>query len=304
MSVKTVRSRRNKSTNVRLYFRGGMRLLSWIAPRQAEKLALRLFATPRRPPRSRTDPAAEVAGRRFVVAADGNQLTAWEWGAGPTVVLTHGWSGHAGQLVGFVDPLVRAGHRVVAFDHPAHGQSSGRRTNYVGVSRALAAVAQQVGPVSAVIAHSLGSTATILALTRGLEVERVVLVAPPADPPGYARGFGRAIGLPQARIDGMLERIRVLVGGDLQSIDGRRLATEMRVPALILHDRGDPEVPFAHGEAIAAAWPGARLEGVEGLGHNRILRDPAVIARAVEFVRAGNPAASGTNAPGLASARR
>jgi pimeloyl-ACP methyl ester carboxylesterase len=303
MTTKTVRSRRKKSTNVRFYFRGGMRLLAWIAPQRAEVLALRLFATPRRP-HPAVQPEAEVSARRFLVPVDGNDLVAWEWGDGPTVVLTHGWSGHAAQMAGFVGPLVRAGHRVVAFDHPAHGQSGGKQTNYVGVAQALAAVAGAVGPVTAVVAHSLGSTATILALTRGLQVQRVVLVAPPADPPGYARSFGRAIGLPEPRIDGMLERIRLIVGGDLQAIDGRRLAAQMRVPALIIHDRGDPEVPFAHGEAIAAAWPGARIEGVEGLGHNRLLRDPAVIARAVEFVRGATPAPSEPRAPEPARAQR
>src|SRR5436190_4888990 len=154
-----------------------MRLYSWLAPRRAEELALRLFATPRRPPRS-GEPEAGLSGHRFTIEAGGQHLAAWDWGRGPTVILTHGWSGHSGQMAAFVGPLVRAGYYVVAFDHPAHGQSEGTRTNYLGVAAALTAVGRRVGPVHAVIGHSLGSTATILALSRGLPVERVVLVAP------------------------------------------------------------------------------------------------------------------------------
>jgi len=41
----------------------------------------------------------------------------------------------------------------------------------------------------------------------------------------------------------------------------------------VLHDRRDAEVPFAHGAALAAAWPGAALRPSDGLGHRRILRD-------------------------------
>jgi hypothetical protein len=40
------------------------------------------------------------------------------------------------------------------------------------------------------------------------------------------------------------------------------------------------------GAAIAAAWPGAELVTTEGLGHRRILRDPAVVARVTDFLAA------------------
>jgi pimeloyl-ACP methyl ester carboxylesterase len=261
-----------------------MRLLSWMAPQRAEALALRLFATPRRPIRT-GDPETTLPGHRFTIEGGGHRLAAWDWGRGPTVILTHGWSGHAGQMAGFVAPLVQAGYYVVAFDHPAHGQSEGKQANYLTVAAALTAVARRVGPVHAVIGHSFGCTATVLALARGLPVERVVLVAPPAESPLFARAFGRAIGLPAARVEGMVERIRVAVGGDLAALDARQLARRLTTPALIVHDPADREVPFAHAEAIAAAWPGARLHPVSGLGHYRLLRDPAVIERAVEFVQ-------------------
>jgi pimeloyl-ACP methyl ester carboxylesterase len=279
-------SPRQKRTNVRLSLRAGIRLLSWLAPRKAETVALDLFSRPVRP-RAPAPPRADPPGHPFSVEVGGHRLAAWDWGEGPTVVLTHGWSGHAGQMAAFVAPLVRAGHHVVAFDHPAHGQSEGRRADYLTVAAALTAVARRVAPVQAVIAHSMGSTATILALAGGLPVERVVLVAPPAEPVSYARAFGRAIGLPDARVEGMLDRIRIAVGGSLDNLDARRLVAKLGVPALVIHDRQDAEVPFAHGQAIAAAWPGARLHAVDGLGHNRLLRDPAVIETAVAFVRAG-----------------
>jgi pimeloyl-ACP methyl ester carboxylesterase len=290
------RLRRQKRTNVRLPVRAGMRLLSWLAPQRAETLALDLFATPRRA-RPAVSPEAGLPAHRFTIDVAGQRLAAWDWGEGPTVVLTHGWSGHAGQLSGFVAPLVRAGYHVVAFDHPAHGQSEGRQANYLTVAHALTAVVRRVGPVEAIIAHSLGSTATILALARGLPVDRVVLVAPPAAPADYARSFARAIGLPEARGEGMLERIRVLIGGSLDNLDARRLVTTLRARALVIHDREDRDVPFPHGEAIAAAWPGARLHAVNGLGHYRVLRDPAVIEAAVAFVRAPTSALMATTLP-------
>jgi len=285
MPEKTIPVRGQKSTNVRLSIRAGFRLLSWVAPRRAETLALDLFSRP-----SRLSPApipeAGIAGHRFTIESAGQRLAAWDWGrAGPTVILTHGWSGHAGQMAAFVAPLVRAGYYVVAFDHPAHGQSEGTRATYLDVAAALTAVARRVAPIHAVIGHSFGCTATILALSRGLPIERAVLVAPPADSPTYARAFGRAIGLTDARVEGIVERIRQRVGGDLSALDARHLVKGLATRALVIHDRGDKEVPFAHGAAIAAAWPGAQLEVTEGLGHKRLLRAPYVVAKAVDFIQ-------------------
>ena len=60
-------------------------------------------------------------------------------------------------------------------------------------------------------------------------------------------------------------------------------------PLLVVHDRDDREVPWQDGAAIAAAWPGARRVDTVGLGHQRILRDPAVVQAVAEFVAEAAP---------------
>jgi pimeloyl-ACP methyl ester carboxylesterase len=52
----------------------------------------------------------------------------------------------------------------------------------------------------------------------------------------------------------------------------------------VIHDADDASVPCQQGEMIAAAWPGARFMLTQGLGHGRILRDPAVVKAAVAFI--------------------
>mgnify|MGYP003291741877 CR=1 FL=1 len=58
----------------------------------------------------------------------------------------------------------------------------------------------------------------------------------------------------------------------------------MRTPLLVIHDREDAEVPWQEGAIIAQAWPGATLSTTSGLGHRRIVHDPAVVERAVGFL--------------------
>jgi pimeloyl-ACP methyl ester carboxylesterase len=52
--------------------------------------------------------------------------------------------------------------------------------------------------------------------------------------------------------------------------DTRRAAelAAVRVPTLVVHGKADPLVPFACGEDTARRIPGARLVGIDGMGHD------------------------------------
>lgn len=53
----------------------------------------------------------------------------------------------------------------------------------------------------------------------------------------------------------------------------------LRVPTLVIHGDRDPLVPFACGEATAAAIPGAALMAIADMGHEIPERDrPAIVA--------------------------
>jgi pimeloyl-ACP methyl ester carboxylesterase len=55
----------------------------------------------------------------------------------------------------------------------------------------------------------------------------------------------------------------VVGGGDGPQLEVHRIT----VPTLVVHGTDDPLFPLPHGEALAAAIPGARLLVVEGMGH-------------------------------------
>ena len=280
----------NKSTNGRLIVglaRAQLRALAWLSPALADRRAAALFFTPRPTGRVAEPAVPGLRAERFAVTSGGRRLAAWSWGEGEAVLLVHGWNGHGGQLSGFVEPLVRSGFRAVAFDQPAHARSAGRRTTVLEMAEAIQAVARVAGPLRAVVAHSLGATATALALHDHLPAGRAVLLAPPAEAPYFARAMAAQLGLSEERTAGMIAQVERVVGVHLGSIDVRRFAEWIRQPALVFHDPGDREVPFEHGRAIADAWPGARLVPLHGLGHKRLLGDEAVIRETVAFLRQG-----------------
>jgi len=281
----SIRSNNSTTGRVNMRLLGlGLRAVGALRPDLADELAADLFCRPARGPLPREPRPRDVATRRFSMAVGGRQLAVWDWGEGETVLLAHGWNGHAGNMEAFVAPLVESGHYVAALDLPAHGRSEGRLTAIPEMAAAIEAVARRVGPVKAVVGHSLGATAAALALYRGLRAERAVLIAPAGEPRTFLARFSTALGLGAERTRGLAAAMERRVG-PMTDLDVARFAPSQRAPLLVVHDPADREVPFAHGKAIADAWPGSRLMTAATLGHRRLLADREVVREVVRFVR-------------------
>jgi pimeloyl-ACP methyl ester carboxylesterase len=276
------------STNVR--FLTGSLLL----PEYAAALAERLFLTPPEPKLPQSTFFDFLDARSSYVEHRGRNLATWRWGSldAPAVLLAHGWGGYAAQMRGFVPRLLAEGLRVVAYDQPAHGLSEGKLTGLPDFAGALAAVAAHHGNVRHVIAHSLGGIATALALSRGLQLQRAVLVSPPSDLVGHSRQFARWYWMPEPLRRAMQAAIEERFGLRWFELEIPRLAPRLKTPALVIHDHGDSIVPWTQGAALARAWPGARLLSTVGLGHGRILESDITLRAAADFIAGKSPVAS------------
>ncbi|MGH9348862.1 MAG: alpha/beta fold hydrolase, partial [Vicinamibacterales bacterium] len=270
--------------------------LGAVSPRTAGRLALRVFSTPRRHHRPAWERQAAERGARLRV---GSNLAAHAWGVGPVVLLAHGWEGRGTQLACFVDPLVAAGFRVVAVDSPAHGDSSGTRTDLIECTEALRKVARALGPLAGVVAHSFGGAVTTLALERGLDARSVVLIAMPSSIEDVVRRFGALIGLRGHALRAFRDGMERQTGVQMKDVEIFERVAGLTVPALIVHDRGDREVPFHDAERLSDRWPGATLVATDGLGHRRILKDEEVIRRAVSFIAQATPKVESSLTPML-----
>ena len=264
--------------------RGIFRGLAPIAPIVAAELAAALF---RRPP-GRKDSASErtalASGEKTTLSLDGRRLAVWRWGRGPAILLVHGWGSRGARLASFIEPLTAAGYSVVAFDAPGHGASAGKLSSLPQFIRSIEAVARRFGPIEAVVAHSMGGAATTLAMGRGLPIRRAVFLAPAADPAGYTEIFAETVGLTPALLARMKAKIERRFGARWEEFDVLAAARKLTSPLLVFHDPDDRDVAWSDGAAIVAAWPGAELVSTSGLGHRRIVQDPAVVSRAVGFL--------------------
>ena len=268
---------------------GAVSALSRMAPSLAARQAERLFLTPPRHAAPARERDVLAYARAATVRVGERRLATWTWGAGPRILLVHGWGGRGGQMGAFVEPLVAEGFSVTAFDLPAHGRSEGRTATIPEMATALAGVLDAMGPVEGIVAHSGGGAVSAWAIRRALlagfvDLPRAIaLVAPAATFRAYFERFMDACGLSHARA----EPARASAGGahrrPPEVFDLTRFAQDLPLAALVVHDRDDAEIPWADGAAVAAAWPGAELVTTHRLGHRRILRDQAVVERVRDF---------------------
>lgn len=256
------------------------------SPGLAAMWAERLFRTPPRRPISQRMAAWLAAGRRFDVSVGGRRVAAWSWGQrGPGVLLVHGWGSRGARFVDMGGALLSSGYRVVTFDAPGHGASSGRLSSGPEFARATLAVATAVGPVSVVVGHSLGGFASALAIGAELAARRAVFIAPSASPESYSAQFAALLGVADPVMESMRARLEQRLGFEWEEMNIPARAPAMRIPLLVIHDRDDREVRWEDGAAIARAWPGAKLVTTTGLGHHRIVSDSAVIGQVLSFLR-------------------
>lgn len=293
-------------------------VLERVAPAIGAQLAWKLWSIPMRPnaqvlARSREGGMGEVrtvrielpdwTGRRPTTRGGkpkpprGVDITVELLGPqdGPLVYLLHGWSGWRGQLAPIGRRLAASGYRVVLIDTPNHGDSGpgtlgSRHSLLPDFSLTLAAVIREFGPAYAVVGHSLGAACSAIVLLDGVDAEKAVFIAPPIDPVAYTRilaamlGFGERIRTRMVRIGERRAGIE-LAGFALENMLKARPGDPADLPpALVVHDTYDPVVPVATGRTLAANWPGSRIIETADLGHNKILRDEAVIAAVVEFI--------------------
>lgn len=272
------------------FLRTGFRFLGTVAPKLTGRIALNMFLTPNKRPVSANARTLMAQANRHHLAHGSRKLAVYEWeGAGPTVLLVHGWESNAGDMRCFLRPLLIQGFRVIAFDGPAHGHSTGKQTNLIDYGGAIQTVIHHFGPVYGIVAHSFGAAATLFTLVRepSLPVQRVVSLGAPSRLKEMVDIWTGFVGMSPASAEQMRQRLVDRVGLPLDSMIVANAAAALTIPGLIIHDRDDKVVNYTNAEAIHRNWSTSALYTTTGLDHRGPLQDRSVLRRVVTFLSDG-----------------
>ena len=285
----TARNLPHLSLRLKQRLQRGFALLQTINTGLAARAALSLYLRPSHREVDAIDrDCFDRACVQWMPLGDG-RVRVLTWGTGArTVLLLHGWGSHAPRWSNMVEQLLAQGWRVIAFDAPGHGKSSGRSSSLPQFEAALAAVLALHAPVHAVVAHSMGAlaAAAVLSRTPPATLRAAVLVSLPQDIGYLMESFEQVLLLREPARERLLQLFVQRFGARPDELSARTLLPGIGCPVLLVHDRDDDVVPLEQAQSLAPLLQHGSLHITQGLGHSELLRDPAMIGAAVGFIGA------------------
>ncbi|TGL50272.1 alpha/beta fold hydrolase [Leptospira kemamanensis] len=201
-----------------------------------------------------------------------------------TILLVHGWNGHVGNFSRIIPSLIEEGYRVIGLDLPGHGFSSGRYSNIVLSAHIVKAVTEHLGNPDKIITHSFGGAVASVAQELGVSAKKLVYIAPPSKLEHLIRDFSQYLQLSDEEVLCMRTVLEKKVNRTMASIDLEVIGPKLENQLLVIHDRGDLEIPHSMGEMVSQAWKQGKLITTEGLGHKMILRSDFVRDEILRFL--------------------
>ena len=270
------------------YYRAKLSIFAKLSKRKAAEKAFELFCTPYTSEKKKA-PAVFEKAEKLHLKFDTYQLVGYRWNhpQPKKALILHGFSSTVKKFDHFIMPLVKKGYEVIAFDAPAHGESSGKTITGFQYKDAVKAVYDQFGPIHSFIAHSFGGLALSLFMEEQeyQENKKMVLIAPATETEHAINSFAAFL-----RIDDEVkaEMSRIIFersGRQPDEISIRHAAKKIKADVLWIHDKDDDVTPWADAEKIQEDHhPNFQFMLTEGLGHRRIYRDNKVKKAVMEFL--------------------
>ncbi|MFY9713120.1 MAG: alpha/beta fold hydrolase [Microbacterium sp.] len=271
-----------------------LRAIAVVSPALAGRIALRLFfVTTPRIGVSPADAASDLAAERMRFPVRGREIIGYAWGSGErTVLLIHGWRGRASQFAPLIRELIAEGFRVVSFDAPAHGRSSGGPTDMRDWIAAAETLQQSHGPFHAVVGHSMGGLAALTLARSSMPTGLVAVISAVGHPDPYIAEFAKDFGLNPRTAAQVKTRFQARLHEDEASAARRYDAVTHPLPPetelLVVHDRYDRRMPDTDARRLHAAHDGrSRMVRTSGFGHTRVLAADVTLDAVTAFVTGG-----------------
>jgi pimeloyl-ACP methyl ester carboxylesterase len=274
---------------------GSLNLISRFAPLLAGRAALGLFRLPIARAKATPHEQAVVAdAQRGSITLRDKKVVTYQWGNGERpVLLVHGWRSRASRFAGFVPSLRERGYSPIAFDAPAHGESSGNATTILEYRDIISRLTCEYGTFESVVAHSFGVLASFVALSEGegVRARRLVAISGVYEMEYLLTKFCRLLQL-SPRLN---RELRVRIERDMfpgedriwQRFSAGYRPEIVRIPLLVVHDKNDDMADVSQAERIIAAYRG-KVQALitQNLEHHRTLRDASVVTTVGHFLAA------------------
>lgn len=269
------------------YILAAGKILTIISPSLASRFAAKLFLTPfkYKLPEREKKMDRESRQETIILPHYQREIISYQYGNSPRkILLAHGWSGRGTQLAVMAEELLKTGFMVVSFDAPAHGKASGKMSMMPHFIESIEVLEKKYGPFEAIIGHSLGGMSALKAVSNGLSVKKMVIIGTANSITHITREFARNMKMNNKVAAKMKTYFDEKYEQDMDALSGAVSAEGVKIPTLVVHDEDDVDVHISSAYEIHEKLENSEILTTTGLGHRRILGNPEVINRIIQFL--------------------
>jgi len=237
-----------------------------------------------------TFPSVGVPLQGWFIPADSHSAPS------PTIILAHGWSRNAAQMLPLARLLHDAGFSILLYDARGHGASGndGPITLSKFAEDLMSAVEYLEGRPEVdmtrlgVVGHSMGGSGAVVAASIEPRIRALVSSSAFADPIALTRDFMRARHIPRWPFLWFVGRfIERWLETTMADITPQNRISQITVPVLLIHGDSDRFIPPSNMKALYARAHQEHVQSwlVPGRRHSDVILDPGYGPRVIEFLR-------------------
>lgn len=258
--------------------------MSWLSPKLAAKLAMKLFVQPKRKTRAAEEMGFLATGQQITFTSKRKART---WGQGPVVWLIHGWESRSSTFFKLIPLLIVKGFQVIAWDAPAHGDSPGKTNSVLYNAESLSTDMneQLFTEAVAIVGHSFGgATFAVLCKIHKMPKKVIIISAPTRIENVFSR-FTKLIKLGNKAIQYFIEISKKDTNYSFSDVSLTTNDISKISDTLIIHDKGDDVIPYSDFIALKKSWQSGKFITTENLGHRMTIKDPNILQEIVNFIK-------------------
>lgn len=216
-------------------------------------------------------------------------------GATSTLVILHGWGGNAEQMLPMALPFHRSGMNVLLVDARNHGRSD--RDGFSSLPRFaedldkaikwLKRTYPEYSRKIALLGHSVGGGAVLLAASRRSDIDAVISVSAFAHPKWMMQRFLKQLHIPVFLITFIIRYVEWVIGYRYEEIAPINTICHIKCPVLLVHGKADQTVPLEDALSITRECKRSyiMLLTVENAGHESVEKIKTHKEELVQFLR-------------------
>ena len=260
-------------------------LLALFSKKKAAEVAFTVFCTPRKGKVLPLQRNFLKEAQHQVVQVGGMGLQTYRWpGNKETILLLHGWESNSFRWRNLIKLLHEEKYDIIAFDAPAHGQSTGKIFNVPLYAECMDEMVKKFEP-KYVVAHSVGGTTAVYHQYRydTNHIKKLVTIGSPSELTEIMSHYQQMLKFNNTVMDALNQYFLKHFGFGIEDFSTSAFASELKLQGLLIHDELDQVAPMSSSERVHSNWKNSQLIRTRGLGHS--LHQEEVNQQIVNFLK-------------------